>query len=139
MRISDRSLPAVPLPRCWPDQVKSALLHAVSLAHAGLVHARGWCADSRLARVRLAAKADRWQSEALLLAEVARIKDARMARIVAARRPHYTPEERLQILTLRALHGWTAAETARRFLVTDATIAEWMHRLDEEGPNALVQ
>jgi transposase InsO family protein len=62
-----------------------------------------------------------------------------MGRIPGARRPHYTPEERLQILTLRALHGWTAAETARRFLVTDATIAEWMHRLDEDGADALVQ
>jgi transposase InsO family protein len=70
---------------------------------------------------------------------VARIKDARMERIPGVRRPHYTPEERLQILTLRALHGWTAAETARRFLVSDATIAEWMHRLDEEGTDALVQ
>jgi len=140
MRSLDRSpAAAVPLPRGWPDQVKAALLQAVALAHAGLVHARGWCADSRLARVRLAAKADQWQSEALLLAEVARIKDARMGRIPGARRPHYTPEERLQILTLRALHGWTAAETARRFLVTDATITEWMHRLDEEGPDALVQ
>lgn len=55
------------------------------------------------------------------------------------RRPHYGPTERMAILEYRAAHGWNLAQTASAFLVTTATIREWMRRLDEQGPNPLVQ
>jgi len=55
--------------------------------------------------------------------EECRIKDARMQRIRAQRRPHYPPMEPLAILELRAAHGWSVAQTAERFLVTPATVA----------------
>ena len=45
----------------------------------------------------------------------------------------------MAILELRAARGWSLEQTARRFLVTAATIAAWMKKLDEEGPDALVQ
>ena len=67
------------------------------------------------------------------------LKDARMARIAAERRPHYAPDERLAILTLRAARGWSTAMTARRFLVVAATIRLWMRRCDAEGPEALLR
>jgi hypothetical protein len=35
--------------------------------------------------------------------------------------------------------GWSAAQTAERFFVTEATVEFWMMRLDEDGPSALVQ
>ena len=133
------SAPLPALPRDWPSHVKSAVLHATGLAHAALTRARGWCADSSLARVRLAARVDQLTAEVALLREELRIKDARMARIPAERRPPYPPEERLAVLALRAARCWTAAETARRFLLSAATIATWMKRLDEEGPDALVR
>jgi len=62
-----------------------------------------------------------------------------MSRIPAQRRPHYLPTERLAILELRAARCWSQSQTADRLLVTPATIASWMGRLDEEGPAALVQ
>ena len=62
-----------------------------------------------------------------------------MARIAPHRRPHYPPTERMAILNLRAARGWSLEQTARTFLVTGATIASWMKRVDEEGPEALVQ
>jgi putative transposase len=68
-----------------------------------------------------------------------RIKDARMETIPPHRRPHYPPVERLAILQLRATRGWSQAQTAARFLVSALTIAHWNQRLDEEGPDALVQ
>jgi transposase InsO family protein len=43
------------------------------------------------------------------------------------------------ILELRAARGWSLAQTARTFLVSPLTIAPWMGRLDEEGPDALVR
>jgi transposase InsO family protein len=101
--------------------------------------ARGWAAKSLSAQVRLRAQRDRLRQEIALLREEIRIKDLRMSRIPPHRRPHYTPVERMAILELRAARGWTASRTADRFLVTPATIASWMQRLDEEGPDALLQ
>lgn len=62
-----------------------------------------------------------------------------MARIPSPQRPHYPPTERLAILELKAARGWSLEQTAKAFLVTAATIAAWMNRLDEDGPDALVQ
>jgi len=74
-----------------------------------------------------------------MLREEIRIKDARIARIPPARRPHYAPIDRLAILELRAARGWSLAQTARVFLLADVTIASWTRRLDEEGEHALVK
>jgi transposase InsO family protein len=129
----------VPLPRHWPARIKSALVNAMGLAHFGMTHVRGWCADSRIARVRLAAENDALKSEIALLREMMRIKDARMAGIDPAHRPHYAPADRLAILELKAANRWTAAQTAQAFLVTPATIAEWTQRVDDDGPDALTR
>ena len=53
MSILDRREPKVPLPNAWSRTTKSAILHALALAHFVLTHVRGWCADSPLMRVRL--------------------------------------------------------------------------------------
>lgn len=87
----------------------------------------------------MAAKVARLTTENALLREEVRIKDTRLARIPPHERPHYEPVERMAILNLRAAAGWNAAETARRFLLTPLTVANWMRRLDEEGAHALVQ
>jgi len=88
---------------------------------------------------QLRARIDDLERQARLLREELRIKDARMERLPAHRRPHYPPIERLAILELRAARGWSQAETARRLLVTPLTIASWTQRLDDEGADALVQ
>jgi transposase len=40
--------------------------------------------------------------------------------------------ERLAIVELRAALGWSAAQTAERFVVTEATVGPWIARLEEE-------
>src|SRR5262249_5958280 len=82
---------------------------------------------------------DELEHEIAMLREEIRVKDARLARIAAPRRPHYVPSERLAILELRAVRGWSLAQTARVFQVTTATIASWSKRLDEVGPTALLR
>ena len=131
--------PRIPLPRGWPRRVRSAVIHAISLAHFSLTFTRSWAVNSWNARVRLKAEDNRLRQEIALLREEMRIKDARMLRISAQRRPHYPPTERLAILELRAARGWSLAQTARHLLITTATVASWMGRLDEEGPRAIVQ
>ena len=43
------------------------------------------------------------------------------------------PAERMAILELRAMRGWSKAETARRFFVTDDTIRTWLRRADDDS------
>jgi hypothetical protein len=44
----------------------------------------------------------------------------------------------MAILQLMAGRGWSKAQTGRRFLVTDDTVASWNGRIEEDGPGALV-
>jgi len=129
----------IPLPEAWPAHAKSAVIAAVGLARFGLLHVRGWAANSPLERARLRSENDRLRAEVQMLRRELEIKDRRMARIPPERRPHYLPEDRLGILALRAARGWSCAETARRFLVVDATIRLWTRRCDEDSPQALVR
>ena len=129
----------LPLPRGWPRRVRSAVVQVISLARISLALTQGWASQSMNGQLRRRAEADRLQSEIQLLREEIRIKDARMEQLEAHRRPHYPPTQRLAILELRAARGWSLAQTARIFLVTPLTIASWMGRLDEEGPDSLVR
>ncbi len=106
----------LPLPKSWPALVRSAVLHAIALAHAAVTHVRGMCLDSRIARLRLAARLDRAEAEIARLREESRIKDARMAAIDPRRRPHYPPVERMAILEMGAQCGWSLQQTANVFL-----------------------
>ena len=100
--LGDRSRPTIRLPNQWPKLVRSGVLHAISLAHFSLTFARSWATNSCNARIRLKQENDRLRQELALLGAEMRIKDARMLRIPAQRRPHYPPIERLAILDLRA-------------------------------------
>jgi transposase InsO family protein len=132
-------IPCFVLPRRWTQSVKAALIQAMSLAHYTLVYSRSRAAQGSNCRLRLSTKTDQLIQEIALLRQEIRLKDARLARIPAAERPHYQPTERLAILELRAVHGWSLTETARVFFLTTATIASWCRRLDEEGPAALLR
>ena len=129
----------IPLPSGWPDCVRSAVIYVISLAHYAITCARSWAANSINARVRLAAENDRLKQENQLLREEIRIKDTRLAKINPRHRPYYPPTERMAILELKAVRGWSLAQTARAFLVEPKTIATWLKRVDEDGPSVLVQ
>ncbi len=129
----------IPLLKGWSRHIRSAIVHAESMATIAFTRALARAANNADAQIRAQAEIDRLQREVDLLLEEARIKDARMARLPAQRRPHYPPSERLAILELRSARAWSQAETARRLLVTPLTVASWTQRLDDEGPDALVQ
>ena len=131
--------PRIPLPRGWCGRVKSAVPHTISLDHFSIVHARGMAAGRIRRRVRLAAQNERLREECALLREEIRIKDTRMTHISPQRRPRYGPYERMAILELRAARGWSLKQAADTFRVTAATVASWSSRVEEEGPNALLQ
>ena len=113
----------IPLPKSWPTRVKSAVLQVISLAHYIMIYTRSWCANSSIARLRLKAKLELAEQEVALLTEELRIKDARTSRIPAHQRPHYSSTERMVILEINAARSLNASQTAKRFLVKSATIA----------------
>ena len=61
--------PKIPLPKGWKKQVRSAVLHVLSLTQFAAAYARGWAAGSVNARVRLKAELDRANQELLMLRE----------------------------------------------------------------------
>jgi transposase len=79
------------------------------------------------------ARIHRPESEVASLREELRIVAARMKRIDPHRRPQYLPAERMAILELRAMRGWSKAETARRFFVSDDTIRTWLRRAEDDS------
>ena len=129
----------LPLPRGWPRRVRSAVVQVISLARTSLALTQGWASETMSPELRQQAEEDRLRQEVQLLREEIRIKHARMEQIEPHRRPHYPPTARLAILELRAIRGWSLAQTARIFQVNPLTIASWTTRLDQEGPDALVQ
>ncbi len=85
----------IPLPRGWARRVKSTMLHVVSLAQYATAYTRSWAVNCQIARVRLKAENNQLRQYVTLLTEEIRIKDARMKRIAAHKRPHYAPIERV--------------------------------------------
>ena len=129
----------VAIPKGWKRQVRWSVLNVISLAQFAMAYTRGWAANCPSIRVRLKSQVNRLTQKVLQLQEEMRIKDARMKSIEPHRRPYYRPTQRMAILELRAARGWTLKQTADAFLITPATVASWMRRLDEQGPAALVQ
>ena len=85
-----RNPPKISLPKSWNKQVRSGLLHVIALAQYAILYTRGPAATSRSKRVRFRVHADRLEQELALVRQELRIKDARLSRIPAHRRPHYT-------------------------------------------------
>ena len=79
------------LPKGWPRRVRSAVIHAIGLARLVLVVARAQATSGSLGRVCI----DRLQQEILLLREEMRLKDTRIARVPAQRRPKAQIEDKL--------------------------------------------
>ena len=137
--MSKSRAPNVPLPAAWPKRVRSAVIHVMSLAAASLTATRGWAAGHIDSRVRLRSENERLNQEIALLQQELRIKNDRLRRVPGHQRPHYPPIERMAILELRAVRGWTLRQTAECFLLSPATVSHWTRRLDDRGPDALVR
>jgi putative transposase len=129
----------IPLPKHWHKHIKSAVLHAVSLASMVLTATRGRVSKQKAPVVRLRAELEVARSEIALLKEEISIKNERLKRIPPHNRPFYNPFERMRILKLKAARGWSTSQAADAFLLNDQTVSSWMRRIDEEGKNALIQ
>ena len=89
-------------PRGWPRRIRSAAVHAVSLAEFALTAALGWAAQSLNPRLRLRAELERLRQEIQLLREEIRIKDSRMTHIDPRSGP-----------TIHRRRGWRSSSCGR--------------------------
>jgi len=129
----------IPLPKKWPEYIKSAVIHTISLASTVFTAAQGWAARRADRLVRLQSELEEARSEVALLREEMSIKDARFGRVHPHRRPYYRPIERMRILKLKAARGWSTRQAAAAFLLNQQTISSWWRRVDEEGERSLIR
>jgi transposase-like protein len=55
----------------------------------------------------------------------------RFIRIPAKSRPHFAPEDRLAILRLAWINGWSAQDVAQRLLLNVSTVRRWMRMWEQ--------
>jgi transposase-like protein len=125
----DDDIESLPLRKGWSKTVRHAVLNVICLVRVAMLAGRDFLVQNGDV---LEAHVHRLETELALLREELGIIGTRMARIAPQRRPQYSPVERMASMELRAMRGWSKAETARRFFVTDATIRSWLRRADDE-------
>ena len=127
--LCEQDIESLPLPKDWAANVRNAVLNVIGMVRIAMLAGRQFLIQKGDV---LPAKLHRLETEVAMLREELRINGSRMRRIDPHRRPEYTPVERMAILQLRAMRGWSKAETARRFFVSDDTIRAWLRRADDD-------
>ena len=125
-----QDLESLPLPKDWTANVRHAVLNVIGIVRIAMLAGREFLIQEDKPHV---AQVHRLETEVAMLREELRINGARTRRIDPHQRPQYLPTERMAILELRAMRGWSKAETARRFFVSDDTIRAWLRRADDDS------
>jgi len=118
------------LPKGWRSSIRNAVLNVIGIVRIAMLAGREALISNGDA---IGARIHQLESEVVMLREELRINGDRMQRLPPQRRPQYTTVERMTILQLRAMRGWSKAETARHFFVTDDTIRSWLRRVDDDS------
>ncbi len=128
--LCEHDLGTLPLPKGWAQNVRHAVLNIIGIVRIAMLAGREFLIEEGHI---LQARIHRLETEVAVLREELRINGARMRRIDPHRRLQFSPVERMAILELRTMCGWSKAETARRFFVSDATIRAWLRRADDDS------
>ena len=113
------------------DSMAIVLAQAYQLARARL-------ASAGSPILRLMVQRDQSVSEADLLLREVEVFRAHREGLPPRRRPDYRPEQRLAILQLRRLRGWSIKKTADHFVVHRNTIRAWIRAAEGEGRPSLL-
>ena len=109
--VCDQDVESLPLPKGWQSFARNAVLNVIGIVRIAMLTGREALiknGDVKEARIH------QLESELAMLREELRINGTRMQRIDPHRRTQYTAVERMAILELPAMRGWSKAETARR-------------------------
>ena len=88
--------------------------------------------------VRLLVQRDQEATEGDLLRREVGIFRAQREGIPPHRRPDYRPEQRLAILQLRRLRGWSIKKTAKHFVLHRNTVRAWIRAAEGKGRASLL-
>ena len=113
------------------DSMAIVLAQAYQLARARL-------ASTASPILRLLVQRDQSGSEGDLLRREVEIFRAQRESLPAHRRPDYRPEQRLAILQLRRLRGWSIRKTAKHFVLHRNTICAWIRAAEGKGHPGLL-
>ncbi|MHC5059044.1 MAG: transposase [Planctomycetota bacterium] len=131
-------LDRLPLPKSWPTLAKRALVLVNSMLKISFDIELGHRLDCASRHAREHAEHERFRLDRDSDREVLGLISTRFGRLDPKKRPLYTKAERLRILGLKALNGWTAVQTAERFLLDEKTVCRWMRELAEVGEERLL-
>ena len=126
--MSDLAKASLRHPGAWPRSVRLALEAIVTVMTNAYMMARSRAAGSPSKTVRLMAEIDdlKWRN-ALLERELA-AQRCRLAPMDPARRPQFLPENRVQLLLLIRLWGWSVKQAAQRLVLHRNTLTNWRRR-----------
>ena len=122
----------IPIPESWPLMIRKAMIHAVSLAHTVILCSRERASNSFVDSTNWKGELDRAEHEVSLLKKQMQILCDRFKKISSAKRPRYSPADRLLILTIKAVRGWNNRQTAKEFMLDENTVADWLKRVDSD-------
>jgi len=91
----------------------------------GFLKARSRAFEYPMPMVRLLAQRDHAHTDSVLLERELAIYRSQRHCKSPKHRPHYSPQERSEILQLMRLRGWSCKEAAARFIVHPNTIRNW--------------
>ncbi len=98
----------------------------------GYLTARSRAYEHPMPMVRLLAQRDHAHTDSVLLErELAIFRSQRHCKS-PKHRPHYSPQERSEILQLMRLRGWSSKETAARFVIHPNTVRNWKRALRDK-------
>jgi len=128
--VSEQDIESLPLPKHWAASVRNSMLNVIGLVRIAMLAGREALTqegDVKQARIH------QLESELAMTREELRLVGARMLRIDPHRRAQYALVERMAILELRVVRGWSKAETACRLFVTDDTVRAWLRRVADDS------
>ncbi len=131
-------LDKLPLPKNWPGLAKKAVCTALSLLKAAFDIELGRRLDCVARQAREHADHERLRLDGSTDRGALRLLRARFGRLDPRKRTYYTKPERFRILELKALNGWSAVQTAERFLIDDETVCRWAKELADQGKEQLL-
>ena len=114
------------------DSMAILLSQAYQLARARL-------ASAASPIVRLLVQRDQAFTEVDLLRRDVEVFRAQREGLPPHRRPDYQPEQRLAILQLRRLRGWSIKKTAKHFVVHRNTVRAWIRAAEGKGRPSLLK
>ena len=121
----------------WSISTVLHLIDAIAIAIAqGYMLVRARLTSHPSPVIRLAAARDAASWDARLLERELAVFRLQRERLPAKQRPHYTPVHRLEILQIMRLREWSAAETARRFVLHPNSVRQWLKQLRTAGTSS---